>query len=101
MLLEADLTPGQRTNVRSKALNRDHNRCLVSGAVEVNSDQAADAELSMPTEACHIIPFHLVNLEKTKTEQDVSGHGSHPGSKVRVNNEGISKAKVGTPYVYY
>jgi len=100
--IEGELTPGKRTDVRSKALKRDNNRCLVTGAVEYNSKPPPlDTQQVAITEACHIIPFHLVNVGKTGAiTQDIP----EQGTSVQARPSGRSdkeQAKVGPLYVYH
>ncbi|KAG8812506.1 hypothetical protein FRC17_002006 [Serendipita sp. 399] len=61
-------TPGTRSNVKAKALGRDNYRCLLTDLVDDESfvtgkTSSKPGEISEPTEAAHIIPFHLVNFK--------------------------------------
>lgn len=62
-LIEANLTPPKRSHVKAKALQRDSYRCLVSGTLDISRFHEDIQESVDYTEAAHIIPFYLGQLD--------------------------------------
>ncbi|KAG8833547.1 hypothetical protein FRC17_010518 [Serendipita sp. 399] len=81
------LSPGKRFSVKAKALQRDNYRCLVTGDIDRSSIRDKKISLddganSLPTEAAHIIPFHLVDFKRNpstpKAEKSTANLGQDP-----------------------
>ncbi|KAG8833546.1 hypothetical protein FRC17_010517 [Serendipita sp. 399] len=91
-------TPGKRSNIKVKALQRDDYRCLLTGTVDIDhlvksNGTLQQGEVPGCTKAAHIIPFHLVAFdavdEKAHKMQDTNTNSPLVDSK--------TDGKAGTP----
>lgn len=66
-VIAADSTPANDSHFKSKALERDSHRCLISGILD-RSGFKKDIEdrRVCPTQAAHIIPFYLAQPDDPK-----------------------------------